>query len=155
MPPEQLVDHTFLMPPDADGTRCKAKIVKMIDDHLTKNDFQLQPERIQFNCLVNDQFKEIVTNCTIIGCLAFMFAPFKATVIESSVSTAACPSSSMASSASKLRNQTIASSLKRDLTGSACATLAHKSASLKMAHHGWQISHHDIGRGCQCHAQSC
>jgi len=48
------------MPPEDDGTRYRAKIIALIDNHLDENDFEKQPERIKFKCLVNDQYEEIV-----------------------------------------------------------------------------------------------
>jgi len=55
-----MLDRTFLMPPEDDGTRYRAKIITLIDNHLAENDFEKQPEHIKFKCLVNDQYKEIV-----------------------------------------------------------------------------------------------
>jgi len=48
------------MPTEDDGASYHTKIVKMIDDPLTENDFELQPERIKFKCLINNQHEEIV-----------------------------------------------------------------------------------------------
>mgnify|MGYP000691397573 FL=1 len=55
-----MLDCTFLMPPEDDGTRYRAKIIALIDNHLAENDFEKQPERIKFKCLVNDKYEEIV-----------------------------------------------------------------------------------------------
>ena len=60
LPPEELIDRTFLMPPEEDGSRYRAKIMEMIKDHCEDNDFELQPERIKFKCLVNGQYKEVI-----------------------------------------------------------------------------------------------
>jgi len=60
LPPDKMLDRTFLMPPEDDGTRHRAKIIALIDNHLAENDFEKQPERIKFKCLVNDQHEEIV-----------------------------------------------------------------------------------------------
>jgi len=55
-----MINRTFLMPPEDDGTRYRAKIIALIDDHLAANEFEKQPERIKFKCLVNDKYEEIV-----------------------------------------------------------------------------------------------
>jgi len=55
-----MINRTFLMPPEDDGTRYRAKIVALIDNHLAENNFEKQPERIKFKCLVNDKYEEIV-----------------------------------------------------------------------------------------------
>jgi len=55
-----MIDHTFLMPPEEDGTRHRAKIIALIDSHLAENDFEKQPERVKLKCLVNDKYKEVV-----------------------------------------------------------------------------------------------
>ena len=58
LPPEQLIDRTFLMPPQKDGTRVRAKIIKMVDEY--KQGMEDDKERIRFKCLVNDEQEEIV-----------------------------------------------------------------------------------------------
>jgi len=60
LPPDKMIDRTFLMPPKEDGTRHRAKIIALIDNHLAENDFEKQPERVQFKCLVNDKYEEVV-----------------------------------------------------------------------------------------------
>jgi len=60
LPPDKMLDRTFLMPPEDDGTRYRAKIIALIDNHLAENDSEKQPECIKFKCLVNDQYEEIV-----------------------------------------------------------------------------------------------
>jgi len=60
LPPNKMLDCTFLMQPEDDGTRYRAKIIALIDNHLAENNFEKQPERIKFKCLVNDQHEEIV-----------------------------------------------------------------------------------------------
>jgi len=60
IPPDKMLDRTFLMPPEDDGTRHRAKIIALIDNHLAENDFKKQPEHVKFKCLVNDQYEEIV-----------------------------------------------------------------------------------------------
>jgi len=54
LPPNKMLDRTFLMPPEDDGIRYRAKIIALIGNHLAENDFEKQPERIKFKCLVND-----------------------------------------------------------------------------------------------------
>ena len=56
--PESMVDRTFLMPPQEDGTRVRAKIVEFIEDH--KQAGQNTPEYTKFRCLINDDYEEIV-----------------------------------------------------------------------------------------------
>ena len=60
LPPEKLIDRTFLMPPEEDGTRHRAKIMKMIDDHRTSSKLEEHPDRIKFKCLVNNKYEEVV-----------------------------------------------------------------------------------------------
>jgi len=50
------------MPPEEDGTstRYRAKVIALIHNQLAENDFEKQPERIKFKCLVNDTYEEIV-----------------------------------------------------------------------------------------------
>jgi len=58
--PYKTIDRTFLMPPEEDGTRHRAKIIALIDSHLAENSFEKQPERVKFKCLVNDKCEEVV-----------------------------------------------------------------------------------------------
>ena len=60
LPPNKMLDRTFLMPAEDDGTRYRAKIIALVDNHLAENDFKKQPKHIKFKCLVNDKHKEIV-----------------------------------------------------------------------------------------------
>jgi len=46
LPPDKMLDRTFLMPPEDDGTQYRAKIIALIDNHLAENDFEKQPERL-------------------------------------------------------------------------------------------------------------
>jgi len=48
--PEEVIRRTFLMPPTADGSRHRAKIMESVCD----------PVHIKFRCLVNNDFKEVV-----------------------------------------------------------------------------------------------
>jgi len=43
-----------------DGAQHRAKIIALIDNHLAENDFEKQPARVKFKCLVNDKYEEIV-----------------------------------------------------------------------------------------------
>jgi len=54
------------MPPEEDGTRYRAKIIALIDNHLAENDFEKQPKRIKFKCLVNNKYEEIVAHNNIV-----------------------------------------------------------------------------------------
>ena len=56
--PDDMQGRTFLMPPREDGTRHRARIVKMIADH--KKDLEHHPELIKFKCLVNNDYEEVV-----------------------------------------------------------------------------------------------
>ena len=58
LPPKELTNRTFLMPPRQDGTRVRAKIIKMVNLHKDKN--SQHPDLIRFKCLVNDDYEEIV-----------------------------------------------------------------------------------------------
>jgi len=60
LPPDKMLDRTFLMPPEEDGTQYRAKIIALIDNHLAENDFEKQPKRIKFKCIVNNKYEEIV-----------------------------------------------------------------------------------------------
>jgi len=55
-----MIDRTFLMPPKEDGTQYRAQIIALIDNHLAENNFEKQPERVKFKCLVNDKYEEVV-----------------------------------------------------------------------------------------------
>ncbi len=56
--PEQMIDRSFLMPPEPDGTRVRAKILEIVNEY--KDDIHNTPEYIKFKCLVNDQYEEII-----------------------------------------------------------------------------------------------
>jgi len=58
--PNKMIDRTFLMPPEEDGTRHQDKIIALIDSHLAENNFEKQPERVKFKCLINDKCEEVV-----------------------------------------------------------------------------------------------
>jgi len=60
LPPNKMIDRTFLMPPEANGTRHRAKIIALIHSHLAKNNFEKQPKRVKFKCLFNDKYKEVI-----------------------------------------------------------------------------------------------
>jgi len=60
LPPDKMIDRTFLMPPEEDGTQHRAKIIALIDSHLAENNFEKQPEGVKFKCLVNDKYEEVV-----------------------------------------------------------------------------------------------
>jgi len=60
LPPDKMIDRTFLMPPEEDSTQHRAKIIALIDNHLAENDFEKQPKRVKFKCLVNDKYEEVV-----------------------------------------------------------------------------------------------
>jgi len=58
LPPEEMIDRTFLMPPQQDGTRVRAKIIEMVNKH--KRDLEDDPMKIKFKCLVNNDHEEVV-----------------------------------------------------------------------------------------------
>jgi len=55
--PDTLVDRTFLMPPEAGGTRARAKIVERVNDHLEGR--KEHPGYIKFKCLANNEREDI------------------------------------------------------------------------------------------------
>ncbi len=58
LPPEEMIDRTFLMPPQEDGTRFRAKIIKRVQAH--KKEMEKHPDLIKFKCLVNNDYEEVV-----------------------------------------------------------------------------------------------
>ncbi len=58
LPPDDLIDRTFLMPPKDDGSRERAKIVKRINVYKDKR--KDDPDYVKFSCLVNGEYEEIV-----------------------------------------------------------------------------------------------
>jgi hypothetical protein len=57
--PEEMIDRTFLMPEQEDGTRDRAKIVELIKDH--RHGMETNPDRVKFKCIVGDKYEEIVS----------------------------------------------------------------------------------------------
>ena len=58
LPPEEMLERTFLMPPAEDGSRVRAKILERVKAH--KDGVRDDPEHIKFRCLVNDKYEEVV-----------------------------------------------------------------------------------------------
>ena len=58
--PEDMIGRTFLMPPEEDGTRVRAKIMERIK--CTRKELAKNPELIKFRALVNDQYEEIIAH---------------------------------------------------------------------------------------------
>jgi hypothetical protein len=56
--PNEMINRSFLMPASDDGTRLRATIREGIKEY--KDGLELQPDRIRFKCLVNNDFEEIV-----------------------------------------------------------------------------------------------
>ena len=58
--PDDLIGRTFLMPPDNDGSRVRARIIQKIQDH--KQDLQEHPELAKFKCTINgdDDWQDVV-----------------------------------------------------------------------------------------------
>jgi hypothetical protein len=64
--PTKLIGHTFLTPPQEDGQRFRARIVRAIEDH--ENDLEDNPDRIEFLCSINDDtFEEVMAYNDIIN----------------------------------------------------------------------------------------
>ena len=58
LPPEELVGRTFLMPPEEDGSRFRAKIIEEVNRN--KDEGDQDPEMIKFRAVVNNDYEEIV-----------------------------------------------------------------------------------------------
>ena len=58
LPPKDLIGRSFLMPPDEDGERVRAKIVRMVG--WMQHKAHEHPEFIKFKCRVNDKYDEVV-----------------------------------------------------------------------------------------------
>ena len=56
--PEEMIGRTFLMPPTADGSRYRAKIMSKVQ--AMKEDAQSQPEFIKFKCIVNNDVEDVI-----------------------------------------------------------------------------------------------
>lgn len=57
-PPEELLERTYLMPPEEDGTRVRAKIIEMVKEH--RKGLESHPDLVKFKCLVNKDYHEVV-----------------------------------------------------------------------------------------------
>jgi spermidine/putrescine-binding protein len=57
--PEDAIGKSFLMPPEDDGTRHRARIMEIINDDQQRAD-ERKKALIKFKCLVNDQWEEVV-----------------------------------------------------------------------------------------------
>ena len=55
IPIQDMPGRTFLMPPEKDGSRYRAKIIELVDGYLA--DAETDPERIKFKCIVNDKYE--------------------------------------------------------------------------------------------------
>ena len=58
LPPEEMPGRSFLMPPQEDGIRVRAKILKRIRS--TKEELKKNPELIKSQCKVNNNYEEVV-----------------------------------------------------------------------------------------------
>jgi len=56
--PKEMIGRTFLMPPTADGSCHRAKIMEAVRN--MKDEAHKDPAHIKFKCLVNDGFEEVV-----------------------------------------------------------------------------------------------
>jgi hypothetical protein len=57
--PEDAIGKSFLMPPEDDGTRHRARIIEIINDDRQRAD-ERKKALIKFKCLVNNQWEEVV-----------------------------------------------------------------------------------------------
>jgi len=58
--PSDLVGHTFLLDPQEDGQRFRARIIEAVEDHNAK--LHQWPKRFKFRCSINDdQYEEILS----------------------------------------------------------------------------------------------
>ena len=58
LPPEEMIERTFLMPEEEDGSRYRAKIIERIQ--ASQEELAKDPELIKFKCRVNDKYDEVV-----------------------------------------------------------------------------------------------
>ena len=60
--PEQMVDRTFLLPEEPDGSRLRAKVIKIVSKHKEKLEDvrRKNPEYIKFKCLVDGRYEDVV-----------------------------------------------------------------------------------------------
>jgi hypothetical protein len=65
LPPEEVINRTFLMPPKEDGLRYRAKIIERVDKY--KEGLNDDPDLIHFKCCVNNKYEEIVAYNDIIN----------------------------------------------------------------------------------------
>ena len=56
--PHEMIGRTFLMPPTADGSRYRAKIMSKVQ--AMKEEAQSQPEFIKFKCIVNNDVEDVI-----------------------------------------------------------------------------------------------
>ena len=53
-----MIDRTFLLPPEEDGQRYRAKILKIMEEDQAK--LASNPEVVRFKCLVNGDYEEVI-----------------------------------------------------------------------------------------------
>jgi hypothetical protein len=58
LPPGEMIDRTFLLPPEEDGQRYRAKIHKIMEEDQAK--LASNPEVVRFKCLVNGDYEEVI-----------------------------------------------------------------------------------------------
>ena len=58
LPPGEMIDRTFLLPPEEDGQRYRAKILKIMEEDQAK--LASNPEVVRFKCLVNGDYEEVI-----------------------------------------------------------------------------------------------
>jgi len=57
---EEMIGRTFLMPPNANGSHHRAKIVSKVQK--MKDKAPESPEHVKFKCLVNNDFEDIMAH---------------------------------------------------------------------------------------------
>ena len=71
LPPTEMINRTFLMPPEPDGTRQRAKIIALVEDYL--EEMLADPERAaeiaKFRCRVGDDHEEVIAYNDIADCI--------------------------------------------------------------------------------------
>lgn len=62
LPPEEMIDRSFLMPPTEDGSRVRAKIVQRVNDYKARmsDDPDNAAALARFRCIVDGKYEEVV-----------------------------------------------------------------------------------------------
>ena len=65
--PEKMIDQTFLMPPGEDGSRARARIIRIVNDLKNHLNINNHPELIKFQCLLDGEKEEVVVYNNIVN----------------------------------------------------------------------------------------